>query len=90
MQVLRDYLGVPLIGNSVYRHKAYNSKIGGSPKSQHLLCKAFDIRAYKKLTPKKIAKAIEYLISKGLMMQGGIGVYNNFVHYDIRGVKARW
>ena len=26
----------------------------------------------------------------GFMLQGGLGVYNTFVHYDIRKTKARW
>jgi len=24
------------------------------------------------------------------MKEGGLGLYNTFVHYDIRGTKARW
>jgi len=24
------------------------------------------------------------------MTEGGIGIYKGFVHYDIRGTKARW
>jgi hypothetical protein len=24
------------------------------------------------------------------MLQGGLGLYDSFVHYDIRGTKARW
>jgi len=24
------------------------------------------------------------------MKQGGLGLYDSFVHYDVRGVKARW
>ena len=24
------------------------------------------------------------------MKEGGVGLYNGFVHYDIRGTKARW
>ena len=42
------------------------------------------------MTPKEVAKIIEGLIASGKMQQGGIGIYPNFVHYDIRNVKARW
>ena len=42
------------------------------------------------MTPKEVALVIEGLIEKGKMKQGGIGIYPNFTHYDIRNVKARW
>ena len=30
------------------------------------------------------------LIKEGKMKEGGIGIYSTFVHYDVRGWKARW
>ena len=89
LQVLRDYIGEPLHINSSYRHPAYNKKIGGKPKSQHLTASAADITA-KSYSPKKLALIIEKLIAEKRMKQGGLGVYPGFVHYDIRGTKARW
>ena len=41
-------------------------------------------------TPAQVATMIKLLILEGKMKQGGIGVYDNFTHYDIRGHKARW
>ena len=35
LQVLRDYLGVPISINSAYRSLEYNRKIGGATNSQH-------------------------------------------------------
>lgn len=89
LQKLRDYLGVPIIINSAYRHLDYNRSIGGSKDSQHLYAKAADIRT-KEHTPKQIYDAILHLISEGKMEEGGLGLYNSFVHYDVRGKKARW
>lgn len=91
LQVLRDYLKTPIKINSGYRSKQYNKLVGGVRNSQHVLGNAADITA-EGYTPKNIAEAIEYLISKGDMLQGGIGVYNTFVHYDIgyNGKKRRW
>lgn len=89
LQVLRDELGEPLRINSSYRHPAYNKKIGGKPKSQHLTASAADITA-KNYTPQQITDTIERLIKAGKMKQGGIGTYPGFVHFDIRGTKARW
>lgn len=89
LQVLRDFIGQPIHINSSYRHIAYNKKIGGAKFSQHLTASASDITS-KNITPKKLARTILKLIKSGKMKQGGVGLYNGFVHYDIRGTKARW
>lgn len=90
LQVLRDYLKTPVaISGSGYRTPAHNKKVGGAPKSMHLTASAADISA-KGITPEELAKAIEHLIATGKMKQGGLGTYSTFVHYDIRGTKARW
>lgn len=90
LQVLRDYLGVPVrITGSGYRTAKHNKKVGGAKFSQHLTASGADINA-DGYTPKELAKEIEKLIKEGKMKQGGIGIYSNFVHYDIRGTKARW
>lgn len=89
LQVLRDYLGVPIKINSAYRSLEHNRKIGGTTSSQHLLAKASDI-VVKSKTPKEVADIIEHLISEGKMTQGGLKAYGTFTHYDIRGNKARW
>ena len=89
LQVLRDYLGVPISINSAYRTLEHNRNIKGSKNSQHLLAKAADIVVESK-TPEQVANIIKYLISEGKMTQGGLKAYNTFTHYDIRGHKARW
>jgi len=89
LQVLRDTLTIPIIINSAYRSPKHNKKIGGVKNSQHLTGKAVDIVA-KGITTKYLAYKINELIFKGKMLEGGIGIYDTFVHYDIRGVKARW
>jgi uncharacterized protein YcbK (DUF882 family) len=90
LQTLRDVIGEPIQINSAYRHGAYNQSIGGSKNSQHILAKAADIVVGEGFTPKLIVGTIEALIASGEMMEGGLGLYDNFVHYDIRGVRARW
>jgi uncharacterized protein YcbK (DUF882 family) len=90
LQVLRDCLGVPITVNSGYRSTSYNSKITGSSKnSQHILGKAADITA-KGYTPAQVNDRIEQLIKSGDMLQGGLGSYSTFTHYDIRKTRARW
>ena len=89
LQVLRDEIKQPIHINSSYRHPAYNKKIGGAKFSQHLTASASDITA-RDITPKKLSKTILKLIKQGKMDKGGVGLYNGFVHYDIRGKKAMW
>ena len=89
LEVLRYYFGKPIIINSSYRSPEHNKAIGGVSNSQHLKAKASDI-VINGVEPKEVYRAIESLIDRGLMKQGGLGLYYTFVHYDIRGTKARW
>lgn len=89
LQVLRDELDEPVHLNCAYRTPTHNKKVGGVANSQHLTCAAADITCKSK-SPKELAAVIEELISAGKMTEGGIGIYAGFVHYDIRGTKARW
>lgn len=89
LQVLRDYVDEPVHVNSGYRTDTYNKKVGGKPKSKHKKAHAADI-TIKNKTPRQVYNIIEKLIAQKKMKQGGLGLYPGFVHYDPRGVKARW
>ena len=89
LQKIRDTLNQPIHINSGYRSPAHNAAIGGVPDSQHLTGKAADI-TMKNFTSKDLAVRIEKMINSGEIKQGGVGLYNGFVHYDIRGQRARW
>lgn len=89
LQVLRDYLGFPIQINSGYRSPAYNESVGGVKNSQHLLGKAADI-VCQKYTPEQLLAAVEKLIAEGKVKFGGVGIYNTFLHVDLRDKKARW
>ena len=89
LQVLRDHLGKPITINSAYRSPEHNAKIGGVRNSQHVQGKAADI-AVQGMTTRQVATEIEKLIASGQMLQGAIGIYPTFVHYDIRKNKVRW
>lgn len=89
LQVLRDYFGKPIIINIAYRPKWYELEKGRSGNSKHVLGIAADFNV-KGVSTRKVREAVEELILKGEMLQGGLGKYDNFVHYDIRGNKARW
>ena len=88
LQFLRDYTNRPIKINSGYRSPQHNKNIGGSKKSQHVLGKAADI-VIKNYDSLMTYNLIEDLINEGKMLEGGLGLYDTFVHYDIRGSKAR-
>ena len=89
LQVLRDYIDAPIFINSAYRTIEYNKSVGGVKNSYHLMGVAADITA-KDYAPAGLATIIEELIMTKEMKQGGIGIYPGFVHYDVRGNRARW
>lgn len=89
LQVLRNSLNARIDIISGYRSPRYNNRVGGAKNSQHLFAKASDIMVVG-FTPSEVKRAIEKLISEGKMKEGGIGIYDSFVHYDIRGTRARW
>lgn len=89
LEVLRAHFDAPVHLTNAYRTPEHNAAVGGSKNSQHLLGKAADIKI-SGVTPGDVADAIEFLISVGLMKEGGLGRYDTFTHYDIRGTKARW
>ncbi len=89
LQVLRDEIGRPIIIISGYRSPRYNKRIGGAKKSQHLLAKAADV-VVPGMDARDVWKIILKLIKEGRMVKGGVGIYPDFVHYDIRGRNARW
>lgn len=89
LEALRDELKKPIRITSGFRSPEHNAAIKGEPNSFHIKGMAADIQI-SGVTPAVVAETIERLISAGKMKQGGIGVYKTWVHYDIRGTKARW
>lgn len=89
LQALRDSINKPIFINISYRPLWWEHKQGRSGNSQHCLGKAADI-VVPGMTPDEVADKIEELISNGDMLQGGLGRYNTFTHYDIRKTKGRW
>lgn len=85
LQELRNHFGKAVNINSGYRTYAYNKKIGGANYSQHTYGTAVDVYI-KGVTPKEVAEYCELILGD----TGGIGIYSNFTHIDVREVKARW
>lgn len=82
---IREHFGVPVTINSGIRCKAHNAAVGGASASQHMKGTAADI-VVNGIDPKAVAAYAETLLPN----TGGIGIYNTFVHVDVRKTKARW
>jgi zinc D-Ala-D-Ala carboxypeptidase len=82
LQELRQRIGKPLQINSAYRSAKHNKAVGGSPNSQHLHGRAFDI-SLATVTPLELVKHAK---AAGFT---GIGRYDTFVHVDT-GPAREW
>jgi uncharacterized protein YcbK (DUF882 family) len=89
LQALRDHFGRSITITSGYRSPAHNVRIGGARDSFHVRGMAADIQI-SGVTPQSVYNAIELLIKTGKMKEGGLGLYKDFCHYDIRGKRIRW
>lgn len=85
LQKIRNHFGKAVYINSAYRTPTYNKKVGGAKYSQHLYGYACDIRVTG-VSPEKVAEYAETILTN----RGGIGIYNNFTHIDVREKKSRW
>lgn len=88
LQILRNEVGALKV-TSGYRCPAYNKKIGGESRSQHILGKAADIIS-PIISQDRVADIVERLLSEREIEIGGIGRYDTFTHIDIRREIARW
>jgi uncharacterized protein YcbK (DUF882 family) len=84
LQKIRTHFGKSVKITSAYRTPTHNKSCGGTTYSQHLYGKAADIKI-SGVAPGKVAKYVETLLPNG-----GIGIYNTFVHIDVRSTKSRW
>lgn len=85
LQQLRDRLGKPLKINSAYRCPQRNQQVGGAENSQHLKGKAVDVNIMN--LDCDIDEIKRMAIEIGFT---GIGLYNSFIHLDVRLIPARW
>lgn len=89
LQRIRDHFNAPVYINSGYRCQAHNSAVGGASRSYHMQGIASDIRV-KDVHPQIVYKHVLLLMSKGLILSGGIKCYPSFVHYDMRGTVTKF
>lgn len=89
LEAFRNAIGHPVILTSVYRSPEYNKAIGGVKRSQHMAFRAADLKVSGGGGPANWANKLKELRDAGLFT-GGVGVYNSFVHIDVRGFDADW
>lgn len=84
LEILRGKIGhKPIIVTSGYRCEEYNKKVGGVPRSYHLLGMAADI----KVPGMQPADLITHAEEVGFL---GLGLYKTFCHLDIRYSLSIW
>ena len=98
LQAIRDRLGQPIVINSAYRDPEYNQEVGGAENSQHTKGTAADVDItsidYGVYELREIAMVEADKLGIG-RENLGIGLYDTFVHIDVRGLigeksPARW
>lgn len=85
LQKARDHFGKPMIITSGYRTTVHNIKVGGVSNSQHIFGNAADV--YIPGVP--VLELYNYFCE----IAGnscGVGIYDTFVHFDVRSVKSRF
>lgn len=83
LSLLRDKINLPLLISSGYRCKKENRKVHGVKASYHIFGLAVDVQ----VPSMDMVDLRLYAINTSF---GGIGLYDNFLHLDIRSVPERW
>lgn len=87
MEICRALAQKPIHVNSWCRCRKHNEKVGGEPDSQHLHGLAVDWRV-DGFTPEMLYKIAQTV---SVFRYGGIGVYDTFIHTDVKsGGPRRW
>ena len=85
LERMRNDTGFPIEVTSGYRCKSHNEKVGGAPRSWHLLF-ATDIKPVDG-DPEKLSLLHKHALKLGF---SGIGEYNTFIHLDLRSETRYW
>ena len=84
LEKIRSYFNRPVKITSACRCLSKNHSIGSEDTSQHVRGLAADIKITG-ISPQLIYNYVDSFHDKG-----GLGIYNTFVHVDVRGRKSRW
>ena len=85
LEEMREMVGFPVVVTSGYRCREHNAKVGGAPKSWHMLF-ATDVAPGEE-DEAKLKKIYEAALELGF---GGVGMYETHVHLDLRPRRVVW
>ena len=85
LEAIRLHYGLPVHVSSAYRTPQHNASEGGVKTSQHTYGLAADIRVDGH-TPAEVYALADQLLGE----HGGVGIYDTFVHIDVRAKKSRF
>jgi len=88
LEIIRSFIGRPLLITSAYRTPKYNKQVGGALFSAHTQGIAVDIKCVA-IPARELYNYILKLIAAGKITNGGLGTYPSWVHYD-HGKVRRW
>lgn len=83
---IREAYGSAIKVNSGYRCPSHNAHVGGAKHSQHMAGVAADLAPM----DGDIGRLQKLILEKFSKRCGGIGLYDRFVHVDLRLQKSRW
>jgi len=85
LQEVRDHFGKPMTITSGIRCETHNAKIGGAQSSKHITGMASDFKV-KDTEPEVVYRWLDERYPDTY----GLGLYNSWVHLDVRKGRARW
>jgi hypothetical protein len=85
LEDVRNHFNMPCLIHSATRCIVHNKNIGGVSSSLHLWGNAVDLHI-KNIDMHKVYKYLDNKYSNTY----GIGLYDDFIHIDIRKIKTRW
>ena len=83
LERIREHFNAPIRISSGNRCTAYNRKVGGAVRSQHLISRAADIQVIGREPSEVYAWISTWHV-------GGLGRYATFTHVDTRNSRVRW
>jgi len=88
LELTRERFKAPVIISRGYSCEKHNQAIGGKANSAHLDCDPIIAADFlqRGIRPITIYNFLDPMVGSF----GGLGVYDNHVHVDFRGFKARW
>ena len=97
LQELREWWGASIQITSGFRSRQHNDAIGGAGKSQHMVfaTDCMPSPASPHLSgitgPRRSGESLKLFAARADAVGfDGIGMYDTFVHLDLRGKTARW